>query len=85
MEVLINISEDTYNRIKSGNYTTNPELGFAIQDGIVLSNGHGDLKDVNVLKKSFEKWWGCDDIPATIVEDLIDGTPSVIEANKGRK
>ena len=27
------------------------------------------------LKKAFNKWWGTDDIPATVVEDLIDGAP----------
>ena len=35
------------------------------------------LIDANALKKAFNKWWGCDDIPATVVEDLIDNAPTV--------
>ena len=41
MKIVIDISEETYSRIKSGNYTTNPELGFAIQQGIILDNWCG--------------------------------------------
>lgn len=48
MKIVIDISEDTYNRIKIGEYTTNPELGFAIQDGIVLPK-HIDLIDRSKL------------------------------------
>lgn len=35
------------------------------------------LGDLDALKKAFNKWWGCDDIPTTIVEDLIDDAPTV--------
>ena len=49
MKIVIDISEDTYSRIKDGNYTTNPELGFAIQRGIVLDNGCGNLLDENKM------------------------------------
>lgn len=38
---------------------------------------NNDLISRSELKKAFNKWWGCDDIPATVVEDLIDDTPSV--------
>ena len=40
------------------------------------------LGDLDALKKAFNKWWGCDDIPATVVEDIIDEAPTVIEADK---
>lgn len=36
-----------------------------------------DLISRSVLKKAFDKWWGCDDIPATVVEDTIDNAPTV--------
>lgn len=41
------------------------------------------LIDANALKKAFNKWWGCDDIPATVVEDTIDNAPTVEERPQG--
>ena len=38
---------------------------------------NNDLISRSELKKAFDKWWGCDDIPTTVVEDLIDNAPSV--------
>ena len=35
----------------------------------------GDLISRSELKKAFDKLWGCDDIPTTVVEDLIDNAP----------
>jgi len=38
---------------------------------------NNDLISRSELKKAFEKWWGCDDIPSNVVEDLIDNAPTV--------
>ena len=38
---------------------------------------NNDLISRSELKKAFNKWWGCDDIPATVVEDLIDNAQTV--------
>lgn len=38
---------------------------------------NNDLISRSELKKAFNKWWGCDDIPSTVAEDLIDNAPSV--------
>ena len=38
---------------------------------------NSDLISRSELKKAFNKWWGCDDIPATVVEDLIDNAPTI--------
>lgn len=35
-----------------------------------------DLISRSELKKAFNKWWGCDDIPSSVVEDLIDEAPT---------
>lgn len=38
---------------------------------------NNDLISRSELKRAFNKWWGCDDIPSSVVEDLIDETPTV--------
>ena len=38
---------------------------------------NNDLISRSALKKAFDKWWSCDDIPATVVEDTIDNVPTV--------
>lgn len=43
---------------------------------------NNDLISRSELKKAFDKWWGCDDIPTTVVEDLIDNAPTVAESCK---
>lgn len=37
---------------------------------------NNELISRSELKKAFSKWWGCDDIPTTVVEDLIDNAPT---------
>ena len=36
-----------------------------------------DLISRSELKKAFNWWWGCDDIPSSVVKDLIDDAPTV--------
>ena len=38
---------------------------------------NNDLISRSELKKAFNKWWGCEDIPATVVEDIIDNAPTI--------
>ena len=38
---------------------------------------NNDIISRSELKKAFNKWWGCDDISVTVVEDLIDNAPTV--------
>lgn len=36
-----------------------------------------DIISRSEMKKAFGKWWGADDIPTTVVEDLIDSARPV--------
>lgn len=38
---------------------------------------NNDLISRSELKKAFDKWWGCDDIPTNVVEDTIDNAKTV--------
>ena len=94
MKIVIDISEDTYSRIKSGNYTTNPELGFAIQRGTVLPKEHGRLVDGDLLDRKmyhaafetdtdFQKWDSGCWIRYKLYENIRDEIPVLVKANKG--
>lgn len=39
---------------------------------------NNDLISRSELKKAFNKWWGCEDIPSSVVEDIIDEAPAVL-------
>ena len=53
MEVVINIPESEYNRIKASNAVEYFELKIA--QGIVLPKGHGDLIDRDVAYNEFDE------------------------------
>lgn len=80
--VVIDIPDKDYTTIEKWyrlvnlNDTFEQRLFCAIAHGTVLPEG-GDSISRSELKKSFEKWWGCDDIPSNAVEDLIDNAPTV--------
>lgn len=50
-------------------------LDLAIK--VLEEKPQGDLISRSELKKAFNKWWGCDDIPTNVVEDIIDNAPTV--------
>ena len=57
MTIVIDIPEEEYKLVKSGNksYRTELELMNAVAKGVLLPKGHGSLKDVDAIHKEIEK------------------------------
>lgn len=97
MEIVIDIPEEEYKRMKEkrmfGNVTTWKD---AICNGTPLPKGHGDLKDVDALKKSYglecatkygnESKEQLENSYSTMmlyeIADMLDYAPTIIEADK---
>ena len=88
MKLIIDIPDEQYEYINLSDKNTFADVSskecmlYAIKNGTPVSTG-GDLISRSELKKAFNKWWGCDDIPTTIVEDLIDSAPTIEIPNYG--
>lgn len=86
MKLIIDIDDemvcnDIKNKALEPTSETDKVIINALYNGTPVSN-EGDLINRSELKKAFDKWWGCDDIPTTVVEDLIDNAPTVAESCK---
>lgn len=84
MQIVIDIDEDTFKRIKSNHafYVDLYEGICAIQDGTPLPKGHGDLIDCRELKKEIyttTEWNG--DVHRIIYEASVDDAPTIIEGD----
>lgn len=93
MQVVIEISDDTYEYILNGSETSIDESNVvtAVRNGTPLPNGHGRLKDIDEIK-----WYGCtseDDCPyknrdckdcdrAECSKTQFDSIPVLIPADK---
>ena len=83
MQIVIDIPEETYNKYKQVNWANMrseyvDELECAIGHGTPLPKGHGRLIDADAL---------ANEIPIDVcdgfeVADIIDATPTIIEADK---
>lgn len=84
MQLLINIDEDTYNNFVNNKYTRTDVIAMhnAIGNGKPLPKGHGNLIDVNELKKVINE----NDIFTMTGFNVrlcdINNTPIIIEADK---
>ena len=79
MQIVIDISDEMYQAIKSGMWCGNELWYNALKNGIPLPKGHGRLIDESVLRNLFDDdfrlWWG------NAVEKIED-LPTIIEADK---
>ena len=85
MKLIIDIDEEIYKSIKIGmrNRDDMAEIGEAVETGILLPKGHGDLIDRNDLlanSYSIDDWWGNE---VNIVDVMtIKMADAIIEADK---
>ena len=82
MQIVISISPLTYQYIEKGYRTTDvaEELFTAVQSGILLPAGHGDLIDRDVVRDQLGNLDGFG-----VLGRCIDEIPHVIEADKGQE
>ena len=86
MQIVIDISKEDYNRIKDipeafNSLTT--RVYKSIKNGTPLPKGHGRLIDGDKAIADFANYgidhmWDAFDLP-----DIIDNSPTIIEADKG--
>ena len=58
MQILIDIDNESYEHIKAyANEEVLPIGWYSILNGTPLPKAHGELKDVNELKKAYEEQW----------------------------
>ncbi len=73
MQIVIDISEESYKYIKIGYVTS--DLIRAIKESIVLPKGHGRLIDADALNR---KDVNCANVPM----NFIDTAQTIVEADK---
>lgn len=84
VEVLIKIPKELYQMIKEDTLLPkNLCISEAIQNGIVLPKGHGDLKDMGILKYVFDLTREDNIYSGKDIERAIKAMKSIIEADKG--
>lgn len=86
MQIIINITEDAYNRIKSnGAIIPYYELTDAIKQGTIFPKGHGRLIDADVFTKKVCTYQqtGCGDCKHSLC--CPEDEPTIIEADKEGK
>ena len=81
IELVIKIDEELYNATQTDMYrlyteNTGHTILEAIKNGIVLSKGHGDLKDVDEIERLWQKG-DYDSLASAVIF-----APTVIEADK---
>lgn len=87
MKLVIDIQEETYNKIRRGEplYSADENVAiFAIETGTPLPKSHGRLIDADELKLAFIKWsvavqgfFNDSDIAS-----IVYASPTIIEADK---
>jgi len=92
MDIVINISEDTYKRHKwRVDHDTCTELDIAVAKGVPLPKGHGRLIDGDKFLKDNEAYtgwildssdWGGENAYKDTLEDLVNDADTIIEADK---
>lgn len=81
MQIVIDISEDTYKRHKwRVNSDMCTELDIAVAKGVVLPEKHGRLKDEEELLNAFWTYCHDGDFGYHQAEDLIKSNPTILEA-----
>lgn len=77
MQIVIDIDEKEYKRILKGNWIGN-SMAEMFEDGTVLPENHGQLKDVNDLKKSLRDFRAFH----KTLEQALDETPTILEVRE---
>lgn len=88
MQIVIDIPDGMYEEYKKDaisiprTYTATVER--AIEEGIVLPKGHGDLKDANEVMKVMERNFDMQDLylPIHFKQFALDEAKTIIEADK---
>ena len=88
MKLIINIDEDLKSAIYNCGLFLNPTdkltLINAINNGIPLPKGHGDLKDTqDIINKLNLNYNNHQTISEQSIKDIIQTIPTIIEADKG--
>jgi len=89
MQVLIDISDRAYEYAKTRMalfLDVNTEILKAVENGTVLPEKHGDLKDADALKadaQTMTEWNG--DVFRCVTERAIDLSDTIIPATKGER
>lgn len=88
MQILINISDKAYDYAKTRMalfLDVNTEILKAVENGTVLPEKHGDLKDADALKNTFETEEGAEICKWSTygVTSEIDLADTIIPATKG--
>ena len=88
MKIIINIPDDKYKEICSGNFETDGyfkmNLRDAFRNGIPLPKGHGDLKDADKLKDAFITWSAAvqGNFTDADIANIVCNSTTIIEADK---
>ena len=80
MKIVIDISDEMYQAVKSGLWCGNDTWYNALKNGTPLPKGHGRLIDAEVFAHNVVKY--SHQSTKTIGQALAD-TPSIVEADKG--
>lgn len=86
MQVLIKIDKNLYTRLFDNGtdfYDTDDILAMAkaIRKGTPLPKGHGRLGDLDALREEVSSW-GMNDYEPSDFTDTIDGSDTIIKADK---
>ena len=85
MQIVVNVSKESYHQIKDGHYNVYDLVGL-LMNGTVLPKGHGRLIEVtNQLEQelfTFTRYTGIDECPYESATLITDNAPTIIEADK---
>ena len=86
MQIVINMPEEEYNKIKENNCGLfNGRIYQMIRNGAPLQKGHGDLKDINMIYNELDgKSFGTAFDYFNAI-DAVDEAPTIIEADNEDK
>lgn len=86
MEIVIKISQESYNNLKIGctQRVSGGEMIEAIKGGKPLPKGHGDLKDADKLRDAFIKLYMAVQGNYTFADlaSIVCNSPTIIKADK---
>lgn len=91
MEIVINISEEMYNMICNAPFVFKSKLDDAIRNGTQLPKGHGRMIDADEFEKIVDNKFEhitsplLNHIQSYDVYNLLEATPTIIEADKEEK
>jgi len=85
MKIIIDIPDEVYKNVKDHNSFLPSCIHNSIENGIVLPEGHGRLIDTNALIMELDEYNEYATFDCNAVKDLIDESPTIVEADKENK